>query len=309
MNEFLKYFLSAFVVFVVVGVIAGWSDRKDIAAEKLYPFTEVVKVNDNYFLKIESEDYRYLYSVDDNSISDFDEDLAITARYEQNSLTKTSAQHNQIVETVGQFLGPTAGVSVSLYQVVNATKKPGFWSAQSFKKNVTLVIGSITGYLVGKWAGSNYKTSPDSDLAIELMSKDMDMWKRAEHLRLKATLMEIQTTSDAHMFGYNNVGILGNDPIIMCNCEFSTKVKDELQLLIKQKIDLTSADFQMVDNYYGKFLKAKTSQAYRALQQMTPAKIASDKTGAKTTKAISKKLGYTEQAWNSNCSLLCSHLD
>ena len=309
MREFFQYFLVAFVVFVVVGFISGWRLRKDKAAEKLYPLMEVVNKGNQYFLKVQTSSYSYLYDVDKNSIEDFNESLAVTARYEENSLTRTTNQHNEIVETVGQLLGPTAGVSVSVYQVFNAVKKPRFWSFQNFKKNVSLVIGSVTGYLIGKWIGSNFRTSPESDLALEILNDDMEMWKKAEHIRLKASLMEIQTTRDATLFGYNNVGIVGNDPVNMCNCSFGNRVKDELQALIKRKEDLTSTDFVIVDELYGKYHDAKNSDAYNEINRMSTGRTVAEKSKPGTSNSISKSLGYSESSWLSNCQTLCALLE
>lgn len=307
MKDILRYFLLAFLVFTIVGIVAGWSHRKEVAADKLYPLIETVDRDGRYYLQAQTDDYYYLYSVDDNTIEEFEESMALTAQYEQDVVNNTSKQHNQIVQTIGDMLGPTAGASLTLAQAVNAFKKPKFWSVQSFKKNVTLLIGSLSGYFVGEWIGKNFRTSPGSPLSNRLLSEDMVMWQRAEHLRLKATLMEIQTTKNALLFGRKNVGLTGNDPVMLCNCNFSKLVEQKLQYLLRLGGDLGSGDFSEVYGLYHSYLLATESPSYQYIKKMEPVR-AMAKRSATSSSPTAQKLGYSPIKWVVNCSALCNSL-
>lgn len=100
-----------------------------------------------------------------------------------------------------------------------------------------MFLGGISGYFLGEYIGSTIWTNPDSDISLELMNDDMAMWRSFERKWLIANFIEMQTTKDAIIFGTNNISMIGDDPLQMCNCLFSKKLETTLQRYLKKTQD------------------------------------------------------------------------
>ncbi len=308
MKEILKVFIPVFLLFFAVGIFYGWDDRREVASDKLFAQMEVSRTDGHYFMEVRHEgEYHYRYSVDDHSIDLLDESLATTVKGYNNSLGKTSKRQNEIVAQIGNIIGPTAGIGITAERAIALTKKPKLLTAQSLRKNLTVLVGTICGYYVGEWVGSNYKTSPDSELAIGLLKSDTSMWKRAAHLKLKATLIELQTNENARLMNENNTNKLADDPIRMCACSFYDSTETVLQRLLNSRYHITSANFREVDLLKRKHDSVKNSDSYKWIKAKAVYHEASRHTQA--TDAINRARGYSPELWRENCRDLCSQLE
>ncbi len=307
-KEYAKYFGLAFLLFAVVGFINGWSDRPETARDKLYREMTVVKIGDRFYFELTSESlYRFYYSVDSDSIESFNESLTYSLQYFASSMGKTTARHNEIVEKIGAVIGPTAGISVSAYSVIESLKKPRFFSWKGLKNNLSFLIGSVSGYLLGEWAGANIWTGVNSDLAATLIREDRQMWQTAEKKRLIATLLELQTTENAKIEGLKNVALLGDDPVGLCECPFNQKITHTLQQLIHSEGGLNSEDFDRVEKLKESHDRARHSQPYDEVKKMINGRMVhliSDGGNVKLQEAS----GYNQANWEVNCLKLCELL-
>ena len=298
------------MVFAIVGFIAGWNDRKEIAANKIYKELEIIKKGDQYYLEISYDGkFRYHYSVDNNTLESVAQSRENLLAYAQNSLGKASDRNNEIVSKLGNFIGPTAGVSVSVYSAMDFIKKPKAWAWSNIKKNVAMLLGGISGYFVGEYIGSNIWTDPDSDLAQELINDDMAMWESFERKMLIATLIEMQTTKDAVIFGTNNIAMIGDDPMQLCQCGFSKKLESTLQQYLKKTQGFNSEDFRTVDGFQTKLNKAYSLETYSELNKLSTAHSLSKVNSTNKFNSLKSGMGYSDKKWKANCAKLCTALD
>lgn len=309
---FLKYFIPAFCLFAVVGFVAGWGDRQEIAAGKLYQLTEARKDSQGkrYHLVAQCANADEIhYSIDDNTVQFGDENspLSEALDFHASSIGKPSNRHMKYIGLLGSFIGgPTAGITYAKFLNVSNGKNK-FWTWNNLKNNLYVIIGSITGYALGDYLGKNYDTDCGSELWYDIVN-DKEMWRKFEKARLVVTLKEIQAREGAkfNQVTGRNVYPLLEDPIALCNPTFNNRVNGFIDMVRQLDFDPTSEQFALLDNLNEKHERLQNSETYSELVRLVKYRlIATRKKPAKTNyEVLLENRGYSEEKWDDLCRQL-----
>lgn len=317
MKEFLKYFFPTVLLFMSIGFVAGWTERGKSAALGLYAASDVVSLNDKYFISVDcGTNYTFRFSVDSGAGS-FDRDKTpsdTVVHYQKTSLEKPSENHMKIVASLGTMLG--GGFAEHSRRklselIAESKKKPKFWTWKNLKNNVYSVLGMITGYAIGNSFSRYYDVGCESDIALEILD-DKETWNRFKMLRLLATAAELQNIKNANVSvagGYNDP--FKRDPIKLCNTTLSANLSELEDSLEQSDPTLNSYHYANLDNFNKRYLSAAPSEVYRELSRLSVVYVA-EKTSTlknkeifeKKYRSIAKKIGYSEEKWQELCRQL-----
>ncbi len=308
-SVFLKCFLPAFCLFFVLGAVAGWGDRKEIAAVKLYGLTKA-KLNKQeqcYYLVAKCDDEKVIrYSVDNNTCHIDYENSSLEngiRALEASSIGKPSKRHMKYINMMSSFIGgPTAGITYAKFFKASSGKRK-FWTVSNLRKHIYAIIGAITGYTVGNHLGKNYDTNFDSELISEII-KDKEMWRNFEKKRLCATLKEIQAREGAKFRSITALNVYPHkdDPIVKCVPTFNDNVNRYIKMILQPEFDPTSKNFTFVCNLKEKHERLQNSAEYNELVRL----ISYGATTKRLTDhpALQERLGYSKERWDGLCRLL-----
>ncbi len=309
---FLRYFLPAFILFAVAGFVAGWSDRQEIAANKLYRLTEVEKdgQGQRYYLVAQCANaYKMLYSVDDNTVQFGHENSPLNGAlaFHASSIGKPSDRHMKYIGMLGSFVGgPTVGITYSKILKSSSGKK-NFWTVNTLKKNIYVIIGAITGYALGNHLGKTYDTDCDSEPWHDIVS-DVEIWRNFEKARLTVSLKEIQVREGAKFtdFAGRNAYPMMEDPIAMCNPTFNDRVNGFIKKVRQLDFDPTSEQFALLDDLKEKHERLQNSATYSKLVRLAPYRLMAtrNQTTSKDYQALLEKGGYSKEKWDDLCRQL-----
>ncbi len=308
---FLRYFLPAFCLFAVAGFVAGLGDRQEIAANKLYRLTEVEKdgQGQRYYLVAQCANaYKVLYSVDDNTVQFGDENSLLNGAlaFHASSIGKPSDRHMKYIGMLGSFVGGPTVYSYAKFLKASSGKK-NFWTVNTLKKNIYVIIGAITGYALGNHLGKTYDTDCDSELWHDIVS-NVEMWRNFEKTRLAGSIKEIQAREGAKFtdIAGRNVYPMMEDPIVMCNPTFNDRVNGFIKIVCQLDFDPTSEQFALLDGLKEKHERLQNSTTYNELVRLAPYRLMATRNqkASKDYQALLEKAGYSKEIWDDLCRQL-----
>ncbi len=236
MKDFIKYFLLAFIPLLVYGFYNGYSKRTEIVKNKLYQDIRLRGENGKFsFVHFCDGEPTYTFDVDSDT---FERSLEIGGILASAHLEDApSERHLEYKELVGTFLGGSSVLfTFKDFEKITTQKT-------SIIKIIGTMVGGVSGYLLGKWLGSNYATGCDSQLALEIL-EDENEWRRVEQTYMLFSLLGMKWRGRPVLFGESamNVNPVGQDPLF----EIDSPLKKNLDYL-KEKCEQKSANFSSAD--------------------------------------------------------------
>lgn len=298
-SGFLKVFIPAFLLFSLLGGIAGYDARPPHLLKRITQDLQVINQESVYSLvhACDINKKQYHYSVDTNKWK-ITGSLFLVSSSVQSSLTIPLARfeeyHNIVVSLLG---GATGGVSLQ-----SVFKKPTKTRITThIKKSVVGIIAGISGYSLGYWASSNYNIGCDSEIFTRTIN-DKQNWRQMEKSRLLMSMLVLENIVGAYLSATGNtIYDWQKDPAFICSDKLK-KVKLKFNQIADIKIDDPTSQHFMLINQMDKFhSKIAASQAYQTLieHMLSQAKRLTEKNDKHS--ALGIRIAERKALWNKAC--------
>jgi len=301
MKDFIKYFLVAFIPFLIYGFYNGYGQRAAVIKSKLYQD-----------MRLEADDGKFYFRHYCNGAPtyDFDTDsdtftrsLAAGGRLASTHLEDApSERHLEYKELVTAFLG--GGTATALFTFKDFEKITA--QKSSIVKIIATLVGGVSGYLLGKWLGSNYRTDCDSPLALAILENDKE-WLNVEQTYMLFSLLGLKWRGRPLLFGENskNMNPLGEDPLF----EINSPLKQEFGYL-KEKCERKSENFSSQD--FARLCKLKAVYSEITNRDLYKTLLFHHERKVLKGVTLQKPTGYftfSQQQWDSSAVAASSAID
>lgn len=291
------YFLLGFALFSVIGFFSGWDHRKESITNNIYASVMGDRDANGYFLVHEcGDEWTHKFYVEEDQVK---RDPAISAKHAKAFRHgPPSERHLKHRDLVISLLGGISGGFT--YKDV----KKGFNSEVSGKayamRVVAGIVGGISGYALGYWAGSNYDTECDSSLANEILS-DTENWKQIEREWIYFSISATEYGDNPRLWKYTgeNVYPLEDDPIVLCDTSINQALKNLQRDAEKTDIDFGAKHFELLYNLTTRYKAIHGTEEYKTISIMNMGKQVGEK-----NKNLARQYGYTPENWKKACSSL-----
>jgi len=239
MKDFVKYFLLAFIPFLLYGFYKGTTLRNEVVRDVVYKNIRLAPKNDKfYFRHICEGQETHRFDVDADTFTRSLETGGQLASYELQDAP--SERHLEYKELVTAFL--SSGTATALLTFKDF-EKIASKNKSTISKIVGTFLGGISGYLLGKWLGSHIGVGCDSQLATMLLENEQE-WRSIENTYMYFSLLGMKWRGRPLLFGKDarNMNPVGQDPLF----ELDTPLRTDYQFL-KQRGEQASVNFNSED--------------------------------------------------------------
>ena len=289
-------FAAAFSLFLGIGFLAGWDHRIESATDGVYSRLALTcGEHDGPCLLEHACDTKPTHRFDiDNNETTRDLGVAYAAvQFQRYGIpSERHLKHRALV--AGLLGGPTAAITYKDLAKARTANPTWFTTARI----IASIVGGITGYSLGFWAGSNYDVGCDSALADEVLTNKETM-RLAERERFIFELQILQSGDKAIVAGSGrNTNPLADDPIVLCNSSLHTRIRSLEQLAGEVDADLKSKDFQTMAAIKELFESLSKTDAYATVVNLRAAHFIHERGQLE----LAGRLSYTLERWNQACS-------
>lgn len=298
MRDFLNVFVPAFLLFAVIGGIAGCAKRYERAKTKVYRTLEVrFEEGSGEAVLVsaceEPRGVRFRHRVDADAtdpLSSLDRLLEL----QTTSLGPASLRHMELAGLLGGFLGGATGG----FRLKDVLKQP---ATKGWKKTIWGLVGAITGYAVGYLAVSNFATGCDSRFMSRLRD-DREAWIAFERMKLALSFKELQSLEGAWLDEETGrpMAKVDRDPVFRCAERGLAEWRELARETLGRKIENpVSQDFRALDVLKSFHDRLCQTTAYETLVKLRHLKEAD----VEVPDGI-RELGYSKEAWDKACAEL-----
>lgn len=299
LSDFLKVFIPAFLLFALVGAVAGYDARPQHLLKRITQDLKVINQENVYSLVhvCDINKKQYHYSVDTNKWKIIGSLFLVPSSVESSlviPLARFEEYHSIVVSLLG---GATGGVSLQ-----SVLKKPAKTNITThIKKSVAWIIGGISGYSLGYWVGSNYDIGCGSEIFTRTIN-DKQNWQQMEKSRLLMSMFVLENIVDAHLSVTGNaIYDWQKDPAFLCSDKLKS-IKLKFNQIADIKIDDPTSQHFILINQIDKFhSKIATSQAYQTLieHMLSQAKPLTEKIDKDS--ALGIRMAERKAQWSKAC--------